>query len=716
LNAVHRALAIACLLLASCGGSPEEQALQSFMDSRQALASGDLETLKSLISAEHAAQFEGPAAAMALEIAQTAMPQDLRVVETSFAELEGTLELAGTQIMDDGETKLAIPAEGTVRMVREADGWKIAKEDWSVQLDRATPIFDVQPFMQEGQRPAALRVLEGHASGATQIAYTPNWKYLITISYGDYSLRVWEIAAGRELEVRTLESRPTSLAVSSDGESLFTAFVDGDVIRWPLDVFGQLGEPETILRKAGQHAALSPDARMLAVTSYDAPVVVYDTKTWSPVQTLEGSEKLRSTAFSPSDDLLAGSEGNQLLIWRTKGWSAKSYSFDDVSADSPNGPIAFSGDGRYLGVPCGDSSIIVFDLEKRRVEHNFFVSGAAALSIQFSPDASQFATAQNNQQINVWSMADHRRVGYILSKKANATALRFSPDGHYLIAGHEDHQIVFWGVASAGEKPVTLAQPAGRAAPAEPAPSRQPERVGLLAQTNYLNNPNANQHQQFWQTSGDVAVEECAAGNPCFLTRWDGKLVGTALLPSDATGRYMLLIGTAAAERAHEGSGDQTGEAYIHGYGEPLDPKLARGRHYGAPTLQTATREPNTWTTIWGVFPVDEGIRKISFEIRQSDGHSAKNGSASRFDDLGVYLFDTEREAESFVARYERAVGRVTAAPAASVPASPGAAEPAPSSPSKARARSGSTITSCMVDGRIVFMSQAQCAQQTAGR
>ena len=174
----------------------------------------------------------------------------------------------------------------------------------------------------------------------------------------------------------------------------------------------------------------------------------------------------------------------------------------------------------------------------------------------------------------------------------------------------------------------------------------------------------------------------------------------------------MLLIGSAAAERAHEKSGDQTGEAYIHGYGESLDPKRVRGKHYSARTLQTATRRPNTWATLWGVFEVDEGIRTVNFEIRQADGHSAKTGSASRFDDLGVYLFDTEQEAESFVARYEREVGRVAAASGeqASQPVA-NLAPPETAVESSQPADPGSAIMSCHLNGRVVFMRKAQCAQ-----
>jgi hypothetical protein len=234
----------------------------------------------------------------------------------------------------------------------------------------------------------------------------------------------------------------------------------------------------------------------------------------------------------------------------------------------------------------------------------------------------------------------------------------------------------------------------------------------VLSQTNYLDNPNANQHQQFWRASGEAGVEECGPDNPCFATRWEGQLVGTAELPADATGKYMLLIGSAAAERGHEQAGDQTGEAYIHGYGEALDPELVLGKHYSARTLQTDTRQPDTWATLWGVFEVDEGIRKINFEIRQSDGRSAKTGSASRFDDLGVFLFDTEQQAESFVRRYEREVGRV-AAESGTQATQPVAnlAPPETAVESSQSADPGSAIIRCHVNGRVVFMRKAECAQ-----
>ena len=55
--------------------------------------------------------------------------------------------------MEEGDRRLVVPTEGTARMLMEDGAWKIAEEEWTLLLDRAVPIFDVQPFMREGQRP-----------------------------------------------------------------------------------------------------------------------------------------------------------------------------------------------------------------------------------------------------------------------------------------------------------------------------------------------------------------------------------------------------------------------------------------------------------------------------------------------------------------------------------------------------------------------------------
>jgi WD40 repeat protein len=693
---VLRIVSLAALLAGSllgCMQQEDEAVWSAYQAARAATEAGDLEALRGLVTAEHAESFEGEQAAAMLELARAMLPQDPERVALEIEGDRATLTLRGTQTLEGDGDSQTIPGKATVSLLREAGRWKVAKEDWTFEMSAGSGFGGGGSFVSEGQRLHPQQVLTGHADAPGLLAQARDGSLLISASHGDYTVRVWDVQTGRQLSMATLDGRPTSLALDRGDRFLLVADAGRSVLRIPLDAAGQLGAVEELLDQAGQDAAQSPDGRWLAVASWNTPVVIYDMATGAPRWTLDGTEKLRRVRFSPAGDLLVGSAGNQLQVWDTQDWSAQAYALPEVAPDASNGAPAFSPDGRYVGIPCGDSSIIVFDLRARSILHDFFVSDAAALALAFAPDGTQFATAQNNGKINVWSMQDHRRIAFIRAKKSNALDLLFTPDGSQLIAGYEDREIVAWQAYDPGEAPgVRRVAPAGEAGPDAPeAAARAPAAratVELLGEPNLLANPAASQGGADWRQSGNAEIEPCATGNPCFVTRYDGEFVGNARLPADAEGRFLLLLGRANAERVHPaGSQDQTGEAYIHGFGEAKAGMA--GEHYGADTLKTSTHEPDRWSTLWGVFPIGPGIRRVHFEIRQADGHSAKDGSASRFDDLGVFVFDSPEQARTFAERAEREHD----------------ARGTGSGPAAAR------IVSCTIAGRAVFTTEAECAQ-----
>jgi hypothetical protein len=56
---------------------------------------------------------------------------------------------------------------------------------------------------------------------------------------------------------------------------------------------------------------------------------------------------------------------------------------------------------------------------------------------------------------------------------------------------------------------------------------------------------------------------------------------------------------------------------------------------------------------MWGIFQVPEGIGSIRFFLNQAERRGVShNDSAARFDDLGLHLFATREEAETFVSGY----------------------------------------------------------------
>lgn len=163
---------------------------------------------------------------------------------------------------------------------------------------------------------------------------------------------------------------------------------------------------------------------------------------------------------------------------------------------------------------------------------------------------------------------------------------------------------------------------------------------------NLLENPTADRGAADWIASFDATVEPCGP-SPCFVVRNQGRFSQTVMLPSDAAGRFLVVMSAGATERINP-DGAITGLPSL--YGTFSGPERILGYLQGPDTLGRA-QSRDQWVTLSGVFPVPEGATRLGVEIRLAQGRGTPhNGSAARFDDLGAYLFASEEEARAFVA------------------------------------------------------------------
>lgn len=172
----------------------------------------------------------------------------------------------------------------------------------------------------------------------------------------------------------------------------------------------------------------------------------------------------------------------------------------------------------------------------------------------------------------------------------------------------------------------------------------------INGQTNLLKNPNADLQSQSWRVFGEATVESCASGNPCFVVRNGGYFVQDIALPDDAVGRYALLLGRGASERINS-DGAITGLPYLYGYMMPeVSPRGGRVLDYlQGQNMRAAPSRESEWVLMWGIFRVPEGTGAIRFFLNQALRNGVPhNGSAARFDEVGLYLFSTEQEARAF--------------------------------------------------------------------
>jgi hypothetical protein len=171
---------------------------------------------------------------------------------------------------------------------------------------------------------------------------------------------------------------------------------------------------------------------------------------------------------------------------------------------------------------------------------------------------------------------------------------------------------------------------------------------------NFLQNPSADDGVNHWRAFGDAAVEQTPESGPHFRIRNMGYFLQDVALPEGAGGKYALLIGRVSSERINA-DGAITGLPSLYGYMmESANPGGGMILSYlqGQQMLCVA-REENEWVPAWGIFQVPSGTSAIRFFLNQAERKDVpQNGSAARFDDLGLYLFGTEKEANAFVKSY----------------------------------------------------------------
>lgn len=171
---------------------------------------------------------------------------------------------------------------------------------------------------------------------------------------------------------------------------------------------------------------------------------------------------------------------------------------------------------------------------------------------------------------------------------------------------------------------------------------------------NLLQNPDANQGPEFWRSIGDSTIEVGTGNNLCFVVRNGGYFIQDVAVPDDAVGQYAVLIGRGASERINP-DGAITGLPYLYGYmmeqGPPNEGKVLA--YLQGQQMRANTKMIDEWVDMWGIFRVPEKTKRIRFFLNQALQRGVPhNGSAARFDNLGLYLFATKEDAQAFVSQY----------------------------------------------------------------
>lgn len=304
------------------------------------------------------------------------------------------------------------------------------------------PLPDLPP-------PALIRTLDGHDGPVRSVAYSPDGRFIVSSSW-DETIRVWEVATGKELQTLTGHSGQIINAVySSNGQFIASVSFDKTIRVWDAASGSEL---RTLLEDVYwvTNVVYSPDGRFIAAGAGDQTVRVWESATGTEVQILAGhTNEVNSLAYSPDGRFIAsGSDDQTIRVWDvvsgSEVWLLTGHA-DKVSS------VIYSPDGRFITSAAEDGMILTWD-SATGIKLRILVGHLGKVtSVAYSPDGQFIASTSIDQTIRVWESATGLVLRIVSNNTNSLSALAYSPDGQFIASSSYEGTIQIWEASTSAD-------------------------------------------------------------------------------------------------------------------------------------------------------------------------------------------------------------------------------------------------------------------------
>jgi len=219
-------------------------------------------------------------------------------------------------------------------------------------------------------------------------------------SDGDYTLRLWDVATGKE--IRSFAGHTggvSSIAFSPDGSFALSGSWDDTLRLWDVDAGKQIRSFAG--HKGGvDSVAFSPDGRFALSGGWDDTLRLWDVATGKEIRSFTEHESslVQSITFSPDGKFaLSGSLNRTLRLWDVAtGKEIRSFAGHTDVVNS----VAFSPDGRFALSGSSDSTTRLWDINTGR-EIARFISFTDGEWVIITPEGYFNASANGAKHLNV---------------------------------------------------------------------------------------------------------------------------------------------------------------------------------------------------------------------------------------------------------------------------------------------------------------------------
>lgn len=245
----------------------------------------------------------------------------------------------------------------------------------------------------------------------------------------------------------------SSRLVTGIGERLGLEAFDDTVTVWD----ARTGNAEREIGGEGENVAgcstfrnlvrYSPDGKLIAASSHNFTVTLYEADGLSPVLTLppHGNTILDITFSSDGKMLATSSEDLMLRIWDV---ASGDLIAEHEAALGGYWAIAFAPDGASLATIGATGSVNLVGVADGQVVQAFDDAANWQSNVTFSRDGSLLATGGKEDEVLVWKTSDGTVVDRLVGHADLVNAVAVSADDSYLLSGSEDGTARRWSLES----------------------------------------------------------------------------------------------------------------------------------------------------------------------------------------------------------------------------------------------------------------------------
>jgi WD40 repeat protein len=305
-------------------------------------------------------------------------------------------------------------------------------------------------------KPALLRALTEPAGEVHSVAVTPDARVAVSASgqgFGNGVIRVWDLASGSW--VRVLHGHTgvvRSVAITPDGRLAVSGGGDGRTCVWNL-ITGECLRTLEAGRPQIWSVSVTPDGRWaISGIGYEGPgALVWDLQSGECVRSLR-IEKGGILAVALSADgriaVCAGDEG--VLAWELTGTQSVHQLTDGFV-----GSLSLSADARRLVLCRVDGSLELWDLAERRRVRRYAEDGSPAVSVCTTPDGRLAVAGYQDGMVQVWDLDTGLCIRRLAGHTCPVNGVHVTPDGGIAVSGSgkwvgADSTVRVWDLTKGG--------------------------------------------------------------------------------------------------------------------------------------------------------------------------------------------------------------------------------------------------------------------------